>query len=264
MSGEALGRYVRKELTPLSPVTLTNEQVPADLDEAYRLLFDAVRGDEHFGAAWKLGGTTAVTRRIFKVEKLYFGPLHASEILVSPPVAPGRRLHEVKGEAEIALRIAPTAAAVIAAGEAAIAAAPAGALFDAWSVALELPSSPITNLVDAGVNALVADRCASGSLVLGPATAYDGSHDWSGGKLRTEQDGVTIAEGGLEALVAAPDVCGRDFLIEAVRHGFTPKPGQWISTGGITPCVGLTPGAAVVVFHDDEPVIRFQVGLGPA
>lgn len=252
--------YVREELAPREPIALPPERVPSDIGEAYRLLRGEVGHDSRFGAAWKLGGTTATTRRIFRVEALYFGPLHETELLTAPPRAPGRPLAEIKGEAEIALRIAPQAEALLESGVDAIAEAPLAELFDAWCITLEMPSSPISNLVEAGVAALVADRCAAGALLLGPLHPYAAGTDWTGTRLRTEQDGETIAEGGAEALVDPADVCARDFLIEALRRGFRPAPGQWISTGGITPCVPFRDGAEVVVFHDDTPVLRFTVG----
>lgn len=260
MERAKLERYVREALAPVEPVTLEPERVPADIGEAYRLLKAEVASDLRFGAAWKLGGTTAVTRRIFSVDELYFGPLHETEILTAPAIAPGRRLAETKGEAEIALRIAPAAEGMLEAGAEVVAETPFDELFDAWCVTLEMPASPITNLVQAGVAALVADRCAAGALLIGPVHPYTAATDWTGATLRTEQDGVVIAEGGVDALVDPADVCARDFLVEALRRGFRPAPGQWISTGGLTPCVPFREGAEIAIFFRDEPVIRFTVG----
>lgn len=261
MVSAPVDRYVRRVLAPLEPLTLNPDAVPADLNEAYGLVRDEVGEGRGFGAAWKLGGTTPTTRRIFRVEALYFGPLNESEILVEPTRAPGRPLAEIKGEAEIALRIAPSAAERLRSGPDAVRAAPLSDLFDTWCVALEMPASPIANLVDAGVAALVADRCAAGALLLGPVHAYGATTDWTGARLRIEQDGAVIAEGGSDSLVDPADICARDFLVEALRHGFRPAPGQWISTGGLTPCVGFRRDAEVVVTFDDRPVVRFTVGV---
>jgi 2-keto-4-pentenoate hydratase len=254
--------YVRKTVTPLEPVTLSVGEVPPDINEAYRLLREQIGADLAFGAAWKLGGTTRTTRKVFNIDKLYFGPLHESEVMVEPSVAPGRPLFELKGEVEIALRIAPDVADVLKGDPAVIATTPSVTLFDAWCVVLELPSSPIVDLAAAGVAALVADRCASGALLLGPANVFNAASDWTGDKLSTEQDGEVIAIGGVDALVASPDVCARDFLVEALIRGFAPRPGQWISTGGLTPCVPLKIGAKVTVFLNNVAALSFVAGLG--
>jgi len=260
MSDYKAGRYVRKEIAPLDKLHLSAEQVPVTIDDAYRFLRKQIGDDPDYGAAWKLGGTTEVTRRIFDVEKLYFGPLHKSEVFTASCVAPGRSLFELKGEAEIALRIAPQAGDILAQGKVQIDNAKNTELFDAWCVALELPSSPIENLVEAGVNALVADRCASGALVLGSAHLFETSTDWLGAILRTEQNGEVIAEGRSDALVTTPDICARDFLVEALERGFSPKPGQWISTGGLTPCIAFENGATIGVFYNESQAFSFTAG----
>ncbi|UTY46689.1 hypothetical protein [Sinorhizobium fredii] len=252
-------KYFRKERTPLEPVHLFTSQVPTNLSEAYGGIREVVSADPSFGTAWKLGGTTATTQRIFNVDKLYFGALHKCEVAVLPARAPTFPTFELKGEAEIAIRIAPSAMNLLE-GETAIRSALPSALFDSWCVALELPSSPIGNLVECGLLALVADRCAAGFLALGRAREIDDAIDWTSSKIRIEQNGEVIASGGADALVWTPDECGRAFLLEALAQGFKPKPGQWISTGGATPCVPYNRGAEISVFYNDNEELRFIAG----
>jgi 2-keto-4-pentenoate hydratase len=258
MTDKAGHPYVRKELTPLLPIRLAPDEVPASIDEAYRLLLAETAGDRAYGKAWKLGGTTESTRRTFNVDRLYFGPLHESEILLAPTRAPGKKLFELKGEAEIALRISEKAVDLTAVTEAQIDAAALAELFDAWCITLELPSSPVENLVEAGVNALVADRCAAGALILGPQYSINTAADWHRAALRIDQDGKVLAEGGVDFLVDAPDVCARQFLKEARRVGFSPRSGDWISTGGLTPCVKLAVGGIISVLFNEVEVISFE------
>lgn len=256
--------YFRTEMTPLRSVHLSATQIPANITEAYRGLHRIIDCDPAYGAAWKLGGTTAATQRIFKVNKLYFGPLHEREVAVLPSAAPAFQTYELKGEAEIALRIASTAADFLRADRKNIDEAPLSMLFDAWCAALELPSSPIENLADIGVTALIADRCAAGFLALGRAHPVDDFTNWAGSVLRVKQDGQTIATGGSSALLSPPDICARSFIIEALAQGFSPRPGQWISTGGATPCVNFTAGADISVCYNDHEELRFVAGIGTA
>jgi len=263
MTDRAGKTYVRKELTPLLPVWLAAGEAPATIEDAYRLVRAEIADDPKYGNAWKLGGTTESTRRTFNVDRLYFGPLHDSEILLRPSQAPGKKLFELKGEAEIALRITEKLGDPSRLTEQYINTAPLAELFDAWCITLELPSSPVENLVESGVNALIADRCASGCLVLGTQYSIDTAADWNKAPLRIEQDGAVLAEGSVDMLVDAPDVCARQFLKEARRVGFIPKPGDWISTGGLTPCVKLALGGTVLVVFKGLEVINFIVTDSP-
>nr|WP_321454980.1 hypothetical protein [uncultured Cohaesibacter sp.] len=265
MSETTHGIYVRKELTPLSPVELQKENLFPSLAEAYAAVLDETSSDQDFGAAWKLGGTTPTTRAAFSVEKLYFGPLHKSEVLTAPTKAPGFKLFELKGEAEIGLRIAEKAQSLLQKKDKqAILNCPLEELFDAWCVTLELPSSPITNLSACGVNALIADRCAPGAIVLSQAKpiSNDVLQAWQTSSLKIVMNGQAIANGDVAVLVDTPQDCARKFIVEALENGFAPAAGQWISTGGITPCVPLELGAKVQVHLNELVVIEFEVGDG--
>src|SRR4051812_32396608 len=57
-------------------------------------------------AGWKLGGTTAATRRIFATDEVYYGALLADEIWDSPLAAEPPVPPVWRGEAEIAFRLA--------------------------------------------------------------------------------------------------------------------------------------------------------------
>lgn len=227
-------QYVRTELNPITPLRLTERQIFANLSEAYRAVRE--RNVSGFGAGWKLGGTTEFTRRLFAVDDVYFGALHESEVVTAGAenaAVPPHPLAELKGEVEIALRIAQDTSS-----------------FDAWCIALEMPSSPITNLVEVGVTALVADRCAAGCLVLGSPRSLaelGGDPDFP---ILVEQAGSIVCEGHTKNLLLPPRAAANRFLELAKSHGFTPSPGQWVSTGGLTPCVPLEPGRRVEVHAD--------------
>lgn len=256
--------YVRTRISPgrADRFHATPEIVAADLDEAYGRLLRATRGDARFGAAWKLGGTTPTTRAAFRVDKAYFGCLHESEVVHEPTAVAVAHLCELKGEVEIALRLsAAMADRTVADLRELQTAGPATGdpIVDAWCVALEMPASAIINLPEAGIAALVADRCAAGCLALGRPRALD-DDGWSGrAALVLEQGGVVLARGDIGCLVASPYECVVDFCAEAVAHGFRPRPGQWIATGGLTPCVGLQPGRRVAVRHNGCIALDFEL-----
>lgn len=256
--------YVRTRISPglADRFHATPEIIAADLDEAYRRLLCATKDDARFGAAWKLGGTTRTTRAAFRVDKAYFGCLHESEVVYEPTSVSVAHLCELKGEVEIALRLsAAMADRTVADLRVLKTAGPATGdpLVDAWCVALEMPASAIVNLPEAGVAALIADRCAAGCLALGRPRALD-EDGWSGrASVVLEQDGVVLARGDIGSLVASPHECVADFCAEALAHGFRPRPGQWIATGGLTPCVGLQPGRRVAVRHDGHIALDFEL-----
>ena len=214
-------------------------ELPGDAGAAYRVA--AVTLDGRAVAAWKLGATTAGTRATFATETIYFGALVAGEVwhvgdpaLVPPPV--------LRGEAEIAVRLGRD----VAAGEDVSAVADA-ALFDAWAPALECPYSAIENIPEAGLTALLADRCAAGALFVGAvrdgidAAAMDG-------ELAIVVDGaVAAAARPGAALLMPPLAAARGFLVEAARQGVALGAGQWISTGGVTACIALPPDRPVAL-----------------
>lgn len=243
MTGAA-ATYLRTERTPLKPVTLAPGQVPATLSAAYQTVNRQVRQDPQRWRGWKLGGTNHGSRRAFNVTTPYYGALEAGEIMAQPPAAPGFALHEWKGEVEYALRIAAD-----------------GQGYDAWCAALEMPSSPIENLLECGVNALVADRCAAGALVLG--AVHPGPLPTLEGRvLRLEQDGTCLDAATAGNLTGHPARILADFIALARSHGVAPKPGDWVATGGVTACCPLRQGGQVTVRLDDRVELEFTLTSG--
>ncbi len=161
----------------------------------------------------------------------------------TPTKAPGIALCELKGEVEIALRIDSS-----------------GTNYDAWCVALEMPASSIFNLPQAGVAALIADRCAAGALILGPVR-QGRLPPLTGSCFQLRINGETKSVASLDALTASPDILFQQFLNIARRHGFTPAANDWVATGGITACRDFQIGDQIDVLLDDTPHISFQASL---
>ena len=214
-----------------------------DMARAYALSLALAEAEGGNVAAWKLGGSTAATRAAFETSEVYFGPVLHSEIL-DRPTALDIVLSPLRGEAEIALRLKrdlPPRDARDAAAE--------DDLFDIFAPVIECPWSVVENLPHARLPALLMDRCAAGLLLVGEATPADpGSMD---GLLRIVTDGTPVAEGRASvSLVMSPMAAA----VEAIRllgsMDVALKAGQWISTGGITPCIDLSSAAGIELFYD--------------
>ena len=199
--------------------------------------YDAVRaGMAEPVAAWKLGGTNAATRTAFGIDHLYFGPLFAAEILPHGGTLRAPML-QCQVEIEIALRIGQTGP-------------------DAWCFAAELPVSALRDPARAGIAALVADRCGAGALVLGPEYAI-APGDWPG-EITLCIDGRPAARGNASVLLSDPAIIARDFIARAGNLGFAPEPGQWIATGGLTPCIPIPRRGQISITIDGKPEFTFQ------
>lgn len=241
-----MSSYVRETRTPLDPITLAPTQVPASLELAYAAVNAQVLAEPHRWAGWKLGGTNHGSRKAFGVSAAYYGAIERTEIFAQPEQAPGFPMAELKGEAEIALRLSADERG-----------------YDAWCVALEMPSSPVANLLEAGVAALVADRCAAGALILGQM--HDGAlPDLSAARLGFTADDAQLDNAGLDNLTDTPEAILQEFLALARSHGMTPKPGDWVATGGITACCPLREGARVALRLDGRDELAFVIRSGGA
>ena len=238
------------------------EDLPADAAAAYAVAAQCVAQSERAVAAWKLGATTATTRAIFATETIYFGAIFADEMWtagqssahVPPPV--------FRAEAEIALRLRID----IPSGQGRRLAAELGPkdIFDAWTPALEAPYSCIENIPGAGLVGLLSDRCAAGALFLGAAKGdvLDPAMD---DDIAILIDGVEVcAAKASTALLMSPVAAALGFLGVASDQGVAMERGQWISTGGITPCIDLPlDGRAIGLRFGGHDVFTLDLAAQP-
>lgn len=225
--------------------------LPGDSAAAYGVAGALLQREGGAVAAWKLGATTAATRAAFTTNTIYFGPLQAAEVHQGDlHSGAGPCLPILRGEAEIALRMARDLTATQAAGLKDLT-----GLFDAFAPALECPWSVVSDLPVAGLEALLMDRCAAGLLVLGSIRAR-GPKETSG-ILEIVQEGAVLARSSAaEGLLMSPEAAALAALREIGGAGFDVTAGQWISTGGVTPCVVLDHGAEVVLRFDGTTALR--------
>lgn len=236
--------YVRDDTAQPGFFDLQPADIWPEQSGAYGAVADLIAGAPQPIGAWKLGGTTPLTQEIFNVSELYFGPLYKDEVYPAQSRITGA-LTECKVELEIACRIDPEARDL-----------------DAWCLSAEMPSSGIRDLPDHGVTALIADRCAAGVLVLGEALPISSISE-APQRADLVLEGETLTSGGLPGLVDAPLSIARKFLTRARALGFTPEPGQWIATGGMSPCVPVPRQGAFTVTSDVQS-FAFTLDLEPA
>lgn len=186
-------------------------------------------------AAWKLGGSNTATRAIFNVNRPYFGPLRASEVFESGAVL--NRLNypaPMMAEPEIAVAFnrdfAPTKMP--------------RSLEDitnalAWvAPAIELPATVLANPPTAGVNWLVADRCAAGALTIGPKLAPSGLS-------QLEQADITLTVDGAPLQTKQNDLIGgvlgsvQEMLTAFGDYNLHLPKDVIVATGGLTPAISV-------------------------
>jgi 2-keto-4-pentenoate hydratase len=231
-------------------------ELPSSIEGAYDIASATIGILGAQVAAWKLGATTAGTRRTFATESIYFGALLPEEVWTATDGAHVPAPAILRGEAEIAFRLAVDIASE---KSEAAQSRPASELFDAWAPAIEAPYSSLENLVEAGLRALLMDRCAAGALYLGAARG-NVIDPGINGLLEICADGSCIAQGtAREALLMPPLDAARGFLQVAATQGVNLRRGQWISTGGITPCVPLPAGKPIQLMLDGQTEFNLVV-----
>lgn len=236
--------YLRRVQSPVTGLRLSPLDLFPSLEAAYAALAALQAPEADRWGGWKLGGTNHGSRAAFGVDRLYYGAVARDEILERPDKAPGFPLYEIKGEVEIALRVAPD-----------------GTGFDAWCVALEMPSSPLEGLVELGVVALVSDRCATGALLLGPVET--GPLPSAEARFVQRINGVVAADSDMAgSLVGTVDEIFADFLAMARAHGAPVTGGDWVAIGGITPCLPYAKGDRVEILLNDTVVLDVTIDTG--
>jgi 2-keto-4-pentenoate hydratase len=221
--------------------TFSASEVPESAASAYETAAAVLGLLGEPTAAWKLGATNAKTREVFGTDEVYFGGLAASEVWHADVPTTAPCLPVFKAEAEIALRLAHD-----------IPNDPGRSLdevlpdrpFDAWAPSLEAPYSCVENLPDAGLAALLMDRCAAGALFLGSPRG-DVDDDAMNDRIEILAAGITVAAADTSALLMSPAEAALAFLTIARTAGFALRKGQWIATGGLTACVPLPHGEPV-------------------
>jgi 2-keto-4-pentenoate hydratase len=201
--------------------------------------------------AWKLGATTTGTRKAFNTEQVYYGAVMEQEIWCKGDDPHNIEIPIFRGEAEIAVRVGQDVPNDLRFKI-------TNKIFDAFAPCIESPWSVVSNLPDAGLPALIMDRCAAAGLFIGDVRTIDELE--MGRELRIIVDGKTVALGSApESLIMSPMNAALAAIDVIQKNGLALKKGQWIATGGVTPCVELPHDQAVQLYFGDS--LEYEISM---
>lgn len=204
--------------------------------------------------AWKLGGVNQATRSAFNVDRVYAGPIAADQIGAVEPRMPATGFGlQCQAELEVVVKLTDAVTDPQAS---------AADIICEIAPALECPASVLSH-PQSGVLALIADGCAAGSLVLGAWRAAEQEFlEHFSGSVSLSADGIEIASGRYENLVDGLVGTVLAFLDLAAEYELPVKPGDLVSTGGLTPCVPLPVGQKLQAGFAGLGDFSFQIESG--
>ncbi|MBN8902579.1 MAG: hypothetical protein BGO51_14895 [Rhodospirillales bacterium 69-11] len=219
---------------------LGTADIPPDLDTAETVLFRVVESLGQPFAAWKLGASTTASRQAQGFDRAWSAPFLAAEVLTSPARLPAEADGMLGLECELVFRLGADM--------------PSAGLLDAATVAglvvavqagIEVPASRYPALGIYGAPALVADRGATGWLVIG-----EDSTDWTPAELdemsaRLLVNGVAHASGSGRDLIEGPFGALCDHLRRMQARGVPQPAGTLVSIGSLAGFCRVPAGASV-------------------
>lgn len=225
------------------------------LEEAYRIQKLIIKGCDDEVVAWKLGGTNFKTRESFKVDKPYWGPIFRNNFFIQTNDVEEYQIpKDYCCEVEVALRLSRD---VTEKNYATDRNPDMGTYIDKVAISTEYPWSVFDNPAKYGVGALVSDACATGFAVIGQQKNYAGfkSEDFD---VSINLNGNMVAQGGISNLVGSLPLILDQFVFSSLSMGFNLKKGQWILTGGITPCIRFREGNEITIKSKGFNKIKFK------
>ena len=240
-AAEAFFRATRLFESPTKPVP-----VLADLQTAYAVQNKIFRSNTS-PTIWKLGGVNHVTRAAFNVESTYAGPVANNQIFpFHETMLPSCFGMQCQAELELLVRLNDNFQNTSATS------------FDV-APALECPAT-VLNFPEDGVLALIADCCAAGTVVHGPwrncflddLCALEGAATLS-------DDTRVLAQGTYSELIDGLAGCVAGFLALAREYNLPVRAGDMVSTGGLSPCVGLPHQTRLSVAFPGFDTINFEI-----
>ncbi len=184
-------------------------------------------------SAWKVGGTTKSTQKIFKTESSYLGPINKKNFFFEEEEIyfPNSSINPY-GELEIAFRLSKDIESINLKSSS----FKSLDFFDSIAPAIEIPYSSM-NFPESGLHLLIADCCASGFLILGLEEKL--SEEILKKSLKVLINEIPSEVGDSKNFVLPIEKVLLDILIEAKKYNLNLKKGHWISSGGLSKLIEL-------------------------
>lgn len=176
--------------------------------------------------AWKLGGSNYQSRTLLGVNQILFGPLYENEVHFELEEVSDLDGHCV--ELEVAIRETKP-------GE-----------FD-WALSLEFPNpnNQVQDVIDIGD--MVRNRCDAGSIWVSEALKAGSVSNLRDMNIRFRVGDSDWLTPDFSSLIQDPTKLYKEFKKLAKSYGLKINPQQWVSTGGLTPCVGIEKASELVI-----------------
>ena len=240
-------RIFNKTIHDITPIL-----IPDSVQDAYRIQSDIIKALPKLGG-WKIGGSSYETQKIFNTNEIYFGPILSMNIhnLFNHEKTVYFKKNMV--EAELAFRLSDNINTKTISDP--------WLLVDRIAPSLELPYSSIRNISTHGLCCLVADCCASGGLILGKSFPINEKTKNLSETMEVEihQNKKLVSSGSVKNMFKRPIDVIYDFINKAREYNFTVTPGQWIASGGLTPCKPISTDVGVDVNFINLDCMNFKI-----
>lgn len=225
-------------------------------DIAYKLANDSlIPFRSNSFSAWKLGGATLANRKYFNIDHIFWGELTHKQVKEFNQKC-DFQLKSLKAEGEISLKINVNLSTDffkfidhISDND----------LFESFCYCIEMPDCGIDDL-NHNIYALLSDRCASGALILGDwinINLFNNNNIYTF-KILDKDSQQILAFGNSDILLSSPISLARTFIKNSIKKGFIVKPGDIISTGGITPCINLSCNKNYVLVVNNQKIFSIN------
>ncbi len=246
--------FVQSRLLKKTVLHLPESVVPQSKPQAYEVQENVRRLSRQNVGAWKIGGSNEPTRQIFKTDEIYFGSIPLEEVNAAAhvPIVSA----SCRGEAEIAFKfnsqIETLVAPMVSVDE-------VHACIESVAACIELPLSYVEDIPAYGLNVLLADNCAAGSLVHGDFVLHEGMSFEAEQPVTIRVKSGVLAAGVFGNLIGGPLQVLYEFINLAVEHKLPLRSGHIVATGGLTSCVKLPLNEVITVDFGALGVFDFQL-----
>lgn len=220
--------------------SLDHDEQPRTLDEGYAIERHAAAAWPDRLAGWKVGATSREIQALFGIGEPICGPVFARTLFDSPATVDTREYPHRLIESELTFRIGRR----VVPGGSPYSRVEVLAFVDALIPSFELVSPRFTSLTVKNIPQLVADFCANGGAVFGPACRDWQSLDLCALPVTLFIDGQE-RQSGTGSLALGDPVNALTWLVNKVTsRGQTIEAGQFVMTGTVTglhaPPIGST------------------------